>query len=155
MKGCEQNIKKSVEYFTKGCQLDDNEGCFYAGQLLSGSDPLYRPSVEPNIKKALEYLEKGCDNTKNGIISGECCFYAHSHYLLGKNGCEKDLAKAFKLAEKGCEFDNFQSCNNLSQMYGLGSGTPKNEEMAQKYRRKTLDVLEELENQRQIEMSRK
>ena len=143
-----------MEYFSKGCQLNDNEGCFYAGQLLAGSDPQYKDEVKTDINKALEYLEKGCQSDKNGTISGECCFYAHSHYLFGKNGAPKDLTKAFKLAVRGCNFDHMQACNNLSQMYGLGMGTPTNKQLAEKYKRKTVDMIEQIRNPKQIDFER-
>lgn len=152
--GCEKDVGKSVEYFSRACELSDNEGCFYAGQLLTGNDPQYKDQVKTDVSKALIHLENGCKSEKNGIISGECCFYAHSLYLFGKNGAPKDLNKAFKLALRGCHFDHLQACNNLSQMYALGMGTETNKELADTYKRKTVDMIEQIRNYSHIETQR-
>ena len=152
--GCDSDVKKALEYFGRGCQLGDNEGCFYSGQLLSGSDAQYKDMIEPNIAKSVDQLAKGCEMSENGIVAAECCFYVHSFYLLGKNGCEKDFSKAFKYGIKGCELDNLESCNNLSQMYALGMGTPKDEGLAKKYRNKSIDMMEQIRNYRNIDTQR-
>ncbi|CAG2115842.1 unnamed protein product, partial [Medioppia subpectinata] len=152
--GCAKDAKKAVEYLSRGCDLNDNEGCFYTGQLLSGADPQYAGTVEPDIKKSVKSLEKGCELTGNGSIAAECCFYLHSFYLFGKNGCEKDLPKALKYGIKGCDLDNVQSCNNLSQMYALGTGTAVDEVLAKKYRIKSIDMMEQMRNARHIDTQR-
>ncbi|CAG2111145.1 unnamed protein product [Medioppia subpectinata] len=173
--GCAKDAKKAVEYLSRGCDLNDNEGCFYTGQLLSGADPQYlnrkagcfytgqllsgadpqyTGTVEPDIKRSVKSLEKGCELTGNGAIAAECCFYLHSFYLFGKNGCEKDLPKALKYGIKGCDLDNVQSCNNLSQMYALGTGTAVDEVLAKKYRIKSIDMIEQMRNARHIDTQR-
>ncbi|XP_054164465.1 cytochrome c oxidase assembly factor 7 homolog [Oppia nitens] len=153
-RGCPKDLKKSLDNFLKGCELGDNEGCFYSGQLLSGSDGDYRSDIEPNIKKAMDYFEKGCEMTANSTVAAECCFYAHSHYLFGKNGCQKNADKAFKFGVKGCDLNNYDSCNNLSQMYALGLGTIKNQTMAKKYKDKTIDMIQQIKKASHIDTQR-
>jgi len=147
-------VQKAVDYFSKGCELNDAEGCFYAGQFLSGTDPQFKDDVKIDTKKSLEYLEKGCDMTSNGHLAAECCFRASSSYIFGNNGCNKDMKKAFQLSLKGCNFDHVESCANLSQMYLLGKGTKKDIELGNKYRAKTIEMIEQIQNYKSIETQR-
>jgi TPR repeat protein len=134
--------------------LDDTEGCFYSGQFLSGTDPNIRPHVTPDINKSLKDLEKGCELTKNGLLAAECCFAASSLYLFGRNGCTKDMKKAFELSLKGCNLDHIYSCGNLSQMYLYGEGTQQDIQLGNKYRKKTIEMQEQINKFRPIDTQR-
>jgi TPR repeat protein len=55
----------------------------------------------------------------------------------------RDPKKAEALLKKGCDVNNHvTSCHNLAVMYGQGDdGVPANEELAEKYKKKTRENL--------------
>lgn len=56
----------------------------------------------------------------------------------------KDMKKAYEFALKGCDLGNMYSCANVSQMYMKGDGVEKNEKLADKYKKKALELQEQV-----------
>lgn len=59
---------------------------------------------------------------------------------------EKDMEKAFSFTYKACELKNMYACANLSQMYARGEGTAQNPEKAEIYKKKAIDLQNEVKN---------
>ncbi|RWS15458.1 Sel1 repeat-containing protein 1-like protein [Dinothrombium tinctorium] len=146
-RGIESDEKEAMIAFEKGCDLGFGGACFNAGQINIGAEPKARDIIKPDVKKGVTQLEKGCD-----LKDGKSCFTASCQYLFGKNGVEKNLQKAFKLAFKGCELDELRSCGNLSQMYERGDGVEKDLVKAQFYKKKVLDTFDEIKQKNNFSM---
>lgn len=100
-------------------------------------------------------LEKSCE-AKNATA----CYYLSGLHIAGaKNGRKvgdliekdqydvpKDMEKAFKYAMKGCNLGNMYSCANLSQMYHKGEGVEKNQELADKFKARAVELQEDATN---------
>lgn len=54
------------------------------------------------------------------------------------------MEKAFKYALEACHLGNMYGCANVSQMYSKGDGVKKDIDMAEKYKKLTLEMEEEL-----------
>ncbi|KAI1297646.1 Cytochrome c oxidase assembly factor 7 -like protein [Halotydeus destructor] len=147
-RGTTQDYQQAFAYFTKACDNESAEGCFHAGQMLTGTDPKVKDHVTIDGKKALSCFEKSCRLGNN-----DGCFYAHSVYYHGEHGVKKDWKKAFNLIRAPCEENgHYESCNNLKLMYVRGQGTPKDLEKAKKVQERIDDYLDVAENRRQLEM---
>lgn len=59
------------------------------------------------------------------------------------------MQKAFDFAMKGCSLGNMYSCANLSQMYMRGDGIGKDLALAEMYKKKALELQDELVNAKQ------
>jgi cytochrome c oxidase assembly factor 7 len=82
------------------------------------------------MQKAMDFFEKGCNGgNRNG------CFNLSAVFLMGRNGVEKDMKKAFGLSLRSCELGHPWSCANVSRMYTLGDGVEKNLKEAEKYKK--------------------
>ncbi|XP_069669394.1 cytochrome c oxidase assembly factor 7 homolog [Periplaneta americana] len=142
----QQSVDRDVayDYFLKGCELGVSESCRNAGLMCMGSGP--RAKSVKDFRKGLELLEKGCE--KNNSF---CCYYIGGVYIPGikEENIERDMEKARKFSEKGCELGNVYACVNLSQMYRKGDGVTKNEELAEKYKKRAMELHDELVKQQQ------
>lgn len=148
-RGTTKSIPMASEYFRKSCLLDppSPEGCFHAGQMLTGSDPGVATEIKPDLKTAMTFLEKGCEGR-----SYDACFYASSIYYFGQHGVEINKKKAFEMAKIACdEANHFEACNNLKIMYQKGEGTAKNLEEAKKINQKLDDMLADINKNSGIE----
>ena len=58
-----------------------------------------------------------------------------------KNGVERDSSKAFKLLKFACDKGFGASCFNIARMYRLGDGVERSEDMFNKYREITKEVM--------------
>ena len=88
--------------------------------------------------RGLELLDTGCQGKDT-----ECCHQLSSTFLLGRNNCTKDMAKAFNYAMKGCELGHLTSCVNVSQMYRRGDGVKKDEGLANEYKERAKKLHKE------------
>uniref|UniRef100_A0A6M2DMN9 Putative cytochrome c oxidase assembly factor 7 protein rhagoletis zephyria n=1 Tax=Xenopsylla cheopis TaxID=163159 RepID=A0A6M2DMN9_XENCH len=150
------NHKEAISYFEKSCKGGDPDGCLYAGLLRTSSSPI--PEVEHKFERGLKMLEQSCEG-KNA----HACYYISGLYMTGYDSSQinkkaaekefknianfkllKDMKKAFEFSEKACALRNIYACANLSQMYRRGDGVPKNDELADKYKKLTLDMQDEL-----------
>lgn len=97
-------------------------------------------------------LEKSC-----AAQNGMACYYLSGLYIAGaKNGNKvgeknnqqefdlpRNMEKAFKYALEGCKLGNMYSCANVSQMYAKGDGVEKNQELADQFKKKALEMQDE------------
>lgn len=56
----------------------------------------------------------------------------------------KDMKKAFYFSQRACELGNMYACANLSQMYAKGDGVEKNEANAEKFKKLSLEMQDEV-----------
>ena len=94
--------------------------------------------------RALHLLDVGCEGKDIN-----CCSELSKMFLVGKDNCLKDMAKAFKYALKGCELGHIPSCINVSLMYRRGDGVKKNEELADEYKNRA-QILKKEENDKVV-----
>lgn len=134
----------AYEYYHKACELGVSEACQNAGLMCLGNGTHTR-SVKDH-RKGLELLEKGCEGN-----NPFCCYYIGGVYIPGipEASIEKDMNKARRYSEKGCELGNIYACANVSQMYRRGDGVAKDEEKAEKYKKRALELQDELVKQQQ------
>lgn len=148
-KGVDKNVPKAMKYFTKSCDGGSVEGCYGMASVLV-SDKL-NPSKKKEALKAVSYFQKSCDQGH-----GESCFRISAMYLQGLGDISKDLSKSREYAEKSCELNNMYGCANLGRMFAIGDGVEKNEELAEKYRKKAKNLHKEAtEAMRQLKFGEK
>ncbi|KAL5275074.1 COA7 family protein [Megaselia abdita] len=153
------DLKQAYHYFEKGCNLDDPESCLHAGLILMSK--VISKEVERNVPKGVDFLEKSCQ-MKNALA----CFYLSGMHISGvneKNNLDskndsnrnssssstnyiipKDMKKAFSFSQRACELGNMYACANLSQMYAKGDGVEKSEANAEKFKKLSLEMQDEV-----------
>jgi uncharacterized protein (TIGR03382 family) len=122
--GVTKDAAKALEYYEKGCDLKDADGCIGAyevnayGYLVVGSY---------DYAKGLPYLTKGCDKLK----SGRACRRLAQLYDWGGTGVTVDKDKATKLyassfpmLESDCKDGDGESCWEIGYMYLYAYGAP-------------------------------
>lgn len=128
--GIEVNGPEGAQYFEKSCDYGYARGCSTAGIIY-----LEGRGIDPDVEKGLEYLTKACSKDR-----ADSCSVVGTGYLVGNYGLVKDSTKAQALLTKGCNLGSLQACVNLSRMYKLGDGIPKNLAMAEKYKQAALQL---------------
>lgn len=142
-KGCEKDLPEAYKYLTKGCELNDEDGCVHAGILGTSKDNVGEMDRTTLIQASLKQLRKACDmfNSEKG------CFYLSGIYLGGLNGAvEKNYKEAYKLSLKSCELGNPYACANISQMHARGDGVQKNDALAETFKKRATELYDELKN---------
>lgn len=80
----------------------------------------------------MSLLEKACE-----LGNANACYYGSGFYISGlkkektkddnnksvQYDVAKNMERAFKLAQRGCDLGNVYCCVNLSQMYNKGDGS--------------------------------
>jgi cytochrome c oxidase assembly factor 7 len=148
---------QAYNYYQKGCEMKDPDCCLHSGLLMISRQK--QANIERDVVKGMEQLTKSC--TMN---NGTACFYLSGMYISGVYKDEltgkkvqnpqpndflvqKDMKKAFEFASKACDLDNMYACANLSQMYMKGDGTEKNEKKAEVFKKKALEMQEQIKKQ--------
>lgn len=115
--------------------MNNGNACFYlSGMHISGAEgPIASPKdSEPLISSSSDAkLKQPVKKVKDFII-------------------QKDMEKAFTFTYKACELNNMYACANLSQMYARGEGTERNPEKAEKFKKKAVDLQDELKNNKTL-----
>lgn len=115
--------------------MNNGDACFYlSGMHISGAEGPIAPKeskTEQTISSTNAVKPKS--NAKS------------SDYII-----EKNMEKAFGFTYKACELKNMYACANLSQMYARGEGTEMNPDKAEKFRKKAVELEEEMKNSKQI-----
>jgi len=167
--GMKGNLGEALQYYEKGCELNNAESCLHSG-LMHVSKTMGNAVIERSIGKGVESLNKSC-----ALGNANACFYLSGMYISGVEGTasnteqnkltksksstsdkgskknadkqvllEKDMEKAFQFAYKACELRNMYACANVGQMYARGDGTEKNEQKAEKFKKMAADIQDEL-----------
>lgn len=153
--------KQAYKYYERGCELKDPDCCLHSGLIMVSKS--MSPSIERDVLKGFESLSKSCK-----MDNGTACFYLSGMHISGVLKKEKaanlttpatsstdtndflvqkDMKKAFDFAFRACELNNMYACANLSQMYQRGDGTDKNEKKAEQFKKKALDMQDQLKKQ--------
>lgn len=130
------NSRLALEYFMRGCDLNEPRSCYHGGQMLGVIDKHLNKTIPPNPDKSLEMLNKACESGK----SPQACTLIHSFYLRGCHDKPADLAKAAQFAEIACEQDEAMACFNLSRMYHIGDGVKADQEKSEYFRKRYKDI---------------
>lgn len=130
------DIKMALEYFIKGCDLNDPRACYHGGQMLGVMDKKVNEIVPPNPEKSIEMLKKSCLSGKQP----QACTLVHSFYLRGVHGKLADLKKAADFALIACDQNEYMGCFNLSKMYELGDGVSVDKEKCHFYRERAKEI---------------
>lgn len=150
--------KQAYKYYERGCDLKDADSCLHSGLIMVSKS--MTGQIERDVLKGFESLSKSC---KMG--NGTACFYLSGMHISGvpkkENAnnikamaskdpndfvVQKDMTKAFEFAARACDLNNMYACANLSQMYARGDGTEKNEKKAEQFKKKALEMQEQLKN---------
>lgn len=143
-KGCTQDTKAALGYYTRGCNGGDMQSCLNAGLMhLSGATS---NGATKNVPEAIKLIEQSCDgNNATG------CYYLSGLCISGVEGHRgKDMTAAFRHGVKACELGNMYACSNVSQMYRKGDGVAKNEELSVQFRQRATDLQEQVKKSRNI-----
>lgn len=150
--------KQAYSYYDRGCELKDADCCLHSGLIMVSKS--MSPQIERDVAKGFESLKKSC--TMN---NGTACFYLSGMHISGvlkKESAsakeptstnkddyvvQKDMQKAFEFAYKACDLKNMYACANLSQMYKRGDGTEKDEKKADQFKKKALEMQDELKKE--------
>ena len=60
------------------------------------------------------------------------------------------MKKAFEFAEKACNLGSIYACVNVSIMYKRGDGVEKNQVESEKYKKKAVEMKEQMHQRRQL-----
>ena len=141
-------MKTAFQYMKKGCEKNDALGCLYAGLLACAKDDVGITDKKSLVNEGVGMLDKAC----NELNEFRSCFYLSNIYLGGINGyIEKNLRKAYKLSLKCCEGGNPHACANVSQMHARGEGVQQNKELAETFRKRAVELENELKNGKGIQ----
>lgn len=132
------NSKLALEYFIKGCDLNEPRACYHGGQMLGVVDKNVNKLIPPDPPRALEMLKKACMSQKLPAA----CTLVHSFYLRGVHGQPADLKLAADYAQIACDQDEYMACYNLSRMYHLGEGVQADIEKSNYYRNRAKDIAD-------------
>lgn len=121
---------------TKSCDMNNGDACFYlSGMHISGAaGPIAKK--EPKTEQVISSTDK----VKTRPITKPNDFVV-----------EKNMEKAFTFTYKACELKNVYACANLSNMYARGEGTDKNADKAEKFRKKAIELQEEMKNSKHVQ----
>eukprot|EP00300_Choanocystis_sp_HF-7_P022204 c21373_g1_i1.p1 GENE.c21373_g1_i1~~c21373_g1_i1.p1 ORF type:complete len:318 (-),score=49.98 c21373_g1_i1:75-983(-) len=129
----EKEIPAALELLEKACELDDHEGCHYAGALRAAGVGI---ASAPEL--AFAHFVRGCN-----IGGGPSCTMAAKFAGAGV-GTEKDPAQAAELLNKGCALNDGPACLGLSVMIErapeLFSDVDDAEAKALEYTRKACEL---------------
>ncbi|OXU27670.1 hypothetical protein TSAR_003741 [Trichomalopsis sarcophagae] len=142
-KGCKKDMNDAFTYMKKGCEFNDEIGCTNAGILAVSSPEIQSNDRAKVINDGLKMLDKSCREYK----TDKACFFLAGIYMSGIEGVvQKNLAEAYKLSLIACEHNNPYACANVSQMHARGEGAQKNEELAQTFKKRALELERELKS---------
>lgn len=152
--------KQANKYYERGCDLKDPDCCLHSGLIMVSKS--MTSSIERDVLKGFDSLTKSCK-----MDNATACFYLSGMYISGVSKKEKtansppatsapdptefivqkDMTKAFEYAARACELNNMYACANLSQMYMRGDGTEKNEKKAEQFKKKAIEMQDEVKKQ--------
>jgi len=151
-KGIKKDIKATIAYATRGCELEDGLSCsllaqyYKEGKLLakdSGKAAFYDHKAckhgytlsckDESSLKAMYVM--GCYKMKDG----DSCLALAQDLNKKKNA---DIKEVFSLVKRGCDLGSGRSCALLSIMYWQGMGTKQNYDKAFEFSQLSCDMKE-------------
>ncbi|CAD6192586.1 unnamed protein product [Caenorhabditis auriculariae] len=153
-KECTPSLKKMLAPMKIACDADIRQGCRYLS-LVYWNGEKDRPAESDLAEK---YMKKACD-----LEDGEACWLLSTWYMGNKEkfkttvqgeakeldrtslgSLPRNMEKSLEYAIRACEFDVPQSCANVSRMYKLGDGVPKDLDKAKKFAERAQEIMESL-----------
>lgn len=123
------DMSMALEYFSKGCDLDEPRACYHGGQILGVIDKKVNRIIPPDPDRSINMLGKACTSGKQP----SACTLIHSFYLRGFHDRPADLKLAAEYGQIACDQNEFACCYNLSRMYHLGEGVTADQEKSKYY----------------------
>ncbi|XP_070563137.1 cytochrome c oxidase assembly factor 7-like [Ptychodera flava] len=140
-RGVEESKEECYKYFTKACDLNNLGACHNLG-MIHGTG-LANIKKKREVEKATEFFKKACDQNYP-----QSCFMLSAVFLQGLGTVKKDMEQARIYSEKACNLDHMYACANVSRIYHLGDGVPKNQSLAEKYMAKAKQLHKDLSEER-------
>lgn len=142
---CEADVEAAVDPLTLACEGNVPEACHILSLVYYNRD---REKIAPEVEK---YMRRACE-----LDDAKACWLLSTWYLGPVEGVEiidgkkvnvknvKILSRNPQLALKygitSCELGMPQACANVSRMYGIGEGIEKNEEKANEFKNRALEL---------------
>ncbi|CAI5443443.1 unnamed protein product [Caenorhabditis angaria] len=151
-KECEPSLKQMNKPMKIACDADIRQGCRYLSLVYWNGEK----DRAADSKSAEKYMKKACE-----LEDGEACWLLSTWYMGNKEKfkmkatgeakeldrtslgeLQRDMAKSLEYAIKACEADIPQSCANVSRMYRLGDGIPKDLDKAKYFAEKAKEIMD-------------
>lgn len=130
------DIKLALEYFLKGCELNDPRSCYHGGQMFGVVDKQVNKAITPDPVRAIKMLTKSCLSTKQP----NACTLIHSFYVKGIHDLPMNMKLAADFGKVACDQNEYISCFNLARMYHLGEGVEADVEKSEFYRKRAKEI---------------
>lgn len=145
-KGCKKNIPEAFEYLKKGCELKHDIGCTNGGIVSITQPEVHGDNKSAVVKQGMKMLETACLEHKND----KACFFLAGVHMGGVEGAvDRNIVEAYKMSLKSCELGNPQACANVSQMHVRGDGVQKNQQLAEVFRKRAIELQKEIKETQQ------
>ncbi len=113
LQGASKNQAKAIEYYEKGCKLDNADSCYQLALLF-----MVGQGVAKDFSKALEYALKSCDLGQ--YHSRFACLSVGNIYemgsVLGAKPVKIDARKALLYYKKSCDMGAEQGCTSYTNL---------------------------------------
>lgn len=128
------NKERAYFFLDKACKHGNSQSCgMFASMKLKGI------GCQKDVPGAINFLEKACDANDPGA-----CLKLGTVFLKPETyGVKRDPARSFKAMDKGCSLGHPNCCQVLAVMYKKGDGVPQNNEMFEKYKKLTEDIIKQ------------
>uniref|UniRef100_A0AC34QVN4 Uncharacterized protein n=1 Tax=Panagrolaimus sp. JU765 TaxID=591449 RepID=A0AC34QVN4_9BILA len=151
-KECVPSFEKMIKPLEIACNGKIPLGCRYLGLVYWNGDE----KQQPNSKKAENAMKRACE-----LEDADACWMLSTWYLgpqakfISPKGEKKDKKtgqlernpeKALEFGIRACEMNIPQACANVSRMYRIGDGIPKNPDKAKEYVDKATEIIEILKS---------
>uniref|UniRef100_A0A7E4WD64 Cytochrome c oxidase assembly factor 7 n=1 Tax=Panagrellus redivivus TaxID=6233 RepID=A0A7E4WD64_PANRE len=149
-KEVEPSFARMVRPLEVACKGDLPPACRYLGLVHWNGDENKTP---PNSGKAEEAMLKACE-----LEDPEACWLLSTWYLgpeakFAKHKMEskhkkplgqlqRDVEKALAYGIRACDLNVPQACANVSRMYRVGDGIPKNPDKSKEYIEKATAIVD-------------
>ncbi|MGB0843837.1 MAG: tetratricopeptide repeat protein [Alphaproteobacteria bacterium] len=128
----EPDLQQAKDLYSKACDLDDPNGCYFLGGMTMDTD-------EPDALQAAALFSKACD-----LELSYACFDAALAKMdeteLLANTTTAFAKTIFSLFKKGCELEDGDSCDGLSNAFAVGYGTAMNMDLANKHAASAIEL---------------
>jgi len=109
-----QDYDEAERYFTKACQLKNQESCKMLGFIYKN-----KHTGKQDFKKSFKYFSQACE-----LGNGYACFYLGAMYFRGE-GSKKNINLSRASYHKACILGHNRGCTALGDYYRLGQSVKK------------------------------